>query len=129
MRFNDTNLTLYFPNLALLSCGNAYCRSAFLSAINEDNDEVLITIYRLFYILGPGLVFVVIPEAIAHMPGSTFWAIIFFIFIFTVGVDSQVNMWLRVSLMVTSYIFMISVSSRLESPASSVVVIIIILEG
>lgn len=42
---------------------------------------------------GPGLVFVVIPEAIAHMPGSTFWAIIFFVFIFTVGVDSQFGMF------------------------------------
>ena|SRR6218665_1788968 len=128
MRFNDTNLTLYFPNLALLSCGNAYCRSAFLSAINEDNDEVLITIYRLFYILGPGLVFVVIPEAIAHMPGSTFWAIIFFIFIFTVGVDSQVNMWLSVSSRL-HHINYIHDLKRLECPASSVVVIIIILKG
>jgi len=42
---------------------------------------------------GPGLIFVVLPEAISHMPGSTFWAIIFFIFIFTVGVDSQFGMF------------------------------------
>src|SRR6218665_2210845 len=34
-------LTLYFPNLTLLICGNAYCRSAFLSAINEDNDGMI----------------------------------------------------------------------------------------
>src|SRR6218665_1433624 len=33
-------VTLYFPNLTLLICGNAYCRSAFRSAINEDNEMV-----------------------------------------------------------------------------------------
>lgn len=42
---------------------------------------------------GPGLVFVVLPEAIAHMPGATIWAIIFFVFIFFVGVDSQFGMF------------------------------------
>jgi len=34
------NLTLYFLTVLLSSCGNAYCRSAFLSAINEDNDDL-----------------------------------------------------------------------------------------
>ncbi|XP_070572803.1 sodium-dependent serotonin transporter-like [Ptychodera flava] len=37
---------------------------------------------------GPGLVFVVYPEAIAAMPGSTFWAIIFFFMLITLGLDS-----------------------------------------
>ena len=39
---------------------------------------------------GPGLVFVVYPAAIARMPGSPVWAALFFVFLFTVGVDSQV---------------------------------------
>jgi len=37
---------------------------------------------------GPGLVFVVYPEAIATLDGSFFWAIIFFLMLITLGLDS-----------------------------------------
>ena len=37
---------------------------------------------------GPGLVFVVYPEAIAMMKGSVIWSIIFFIMLITLGLDS-----------------------------------------
>ncbi|BES95894.1 transporter [Nesidiocoris tenuis] len=37
---------------------------------------------------GPGLVFIVYPEAIATMSGSVFWAIIFFLMLITLGLDS-----------------------------------------
>ncbi|XP_062553443.1 sodium-dependent dopamine transporter isoform X1 [Armigeres subalbatus] len=38
---------------------------------------------------GPGLVFVVYPAAIATMPGSIFWAMIFFMMLLTLGLDSS----------------------------------------
>ncbi|XP_055317230.1 sodium-dependent serotonin transporter [Sitodiplosis mosellana] len=37
---------------------------------------------------GPGLVFIVYPEAIAMMSGSVFWSIIFFLMLITLGIDS-----------------------------------------
>ncbi|KAI6214832.1 Transporter [Aphelenchoides besseyi] len=38
---------------------------------------------------GPGLVFVVYPEALATMPGSRIWSIIFFLMLLTLGLDSS----------------------------------------
>lgn len=41
---------------------------------------------------GPGLVFVVYPQAIATMEWSPFWATIFFFMLITLGIDSTVRL-------------------------------------
>ncbi|ESO94020.1 hypothetical protein LOTGIDRAFT_52211, partial [Lottia gigantea] len=42
---------------------------------------------------GPGLVFIVYPEGIAHMPGAPIWAFLFFFMLVALGLDSQFAMF------------------------------------
>lgn len=42
-------------------------------------------------LLGPSLLFITYPEAIANMVGSTFFAIVFFLMMITLGLDSTVG--------------------------------------
>lgn len=46
---------------------------------------------NVFMLSGPSLLFITYPEAIANMMGSTFFAIIFFVMMITLGLDSTVR--------------------------------------
>lgn len=38
---------------------------------------------------GPGLAFIVYPQAVAQMPGGPFWSVVFFVMIFLLGISSH----------------------------------------
>lgn len=75
---------------------------------------------------GPGLAFVVYPEALAMMPGAPFWSICFFFMLFTLGLDSQ---FAGVECIITGLMDEFAVVARWKKSFVAVVCVVLFLSG
>ena len=73
--------------------GVVLCYCVLLCYIYMLQGVVLCYCVLLYYIYvsGPGLVFIVYPEAIGQMTGSTVWSILFFFMMILLGFSSEVH--------------------------------------
>ncbi|CAD5215312.1 unnamed protein product [Bursaphelenchus okinawaensis] len=89
--YNEFHNNVYFDAIltSLINCGTSFLSGfVIFSVLGYMSCKSGKPIHEVAQ-EGPGLVFVVYPEALATMPGSRFWCIIFFLMLLTLGLDSS----------------------------------------
>ncbi|WAR03537.1 SC6A4-like protein [Mya arenaria] len=88
--YNKFNNNCYMDALltASINCLTSLLAGFVVFSVLGYMSHVLAVPIENLAVQGPGLVFFVYPEAISTLEGSTFWAIIFFLLLITLGIDS-----------------------------------------
>jgi SNF family Na+-dependent transporter len=64
---------------------------AVFATIGYLASELKESVAKYVGVSGPGLAFITYPEAIARMPASSFFSILFFLMLLSLGLGTQVN--------------------------------------